>query len=87
MCISTTNHIDALDNALKRSGRLGDIYKEFGKMTVKDIRDNYKLWFGKILPQSIEEQIHDYNFTQAEIGQIFRNPNHDDVLKCLSQKK
>ncbi len=87
MCVSTTNHIETLDNALKRSGRLGDICKEFGKMTVKDIKDNYKLWFNKSLNKTVEEQLHDYTFTQAEIGQIFRNPNHEDVLKHLVYKK
>ena len=86
MCISTTNHIETLDNALKRSGRLGDICKEFGKMTVKDIKDNYNLWYKKDLPKYIEEQLHDYTFTQAEIGQIFRNPNHEDVVKSLIYK-
>lgn len=86
MCISTTNHIETLDNALKRSGRLGDICKEFGKMTVKDVKDNYRLWFKKDLPKYIEEQVHDYTFTQAEIGQMFRNPNHDDVIKSLCKK-
>lgn len=76
MIVMTSNHPQHLDPALLRPGRIDRII-EFKKMRLCDIRDMFALWFhegrNEITFESCVEKydIHDYKYSQAEIGQLF----------------
>lgn len=84
MLIMTTNHVERLDSALLRAGRL-DMIVEFKKMTREDIGKMYNLWFDKSIPNNVYDHIKDYQFTQADIGKMFIKTNIKEIHKCLTK--
>lgn len=83
ICIFTTNYPDRLDSALLRPGRI-DINIEFKKLRKCDINDLYSLWFHESIPETIYNEMVDYRFSQAEIGNLF-SEYYDDI-DMLHQK-
>ncbi len=81
--IMTTNHVEKLDKALLRPGRI-DMQINFGELLKKDVNSLYEIWFGESIPLQIYEQMHDYIYTQAEIGQIFTTNNLDYIHNQLA---
>ena len=55
------------------------------KMRRVDVADMYKLWFNSTIPNNIYEKMTDYQFSQAEIGQLFSryHENSKQLLKKL----
>ena len=84
ICIFTTNYPDRIDKALMRPGRI-DLVIEMKKMRKVDVSDMYKLWFNETIPKQVYDKMTDYQFSQAEIGQLFSEYCHDlkQVLKRL----
>jgi hypothetical protein len=72
MCVMTSNHPEALDPALLRPGRFGDVRHEFVRMSPESVSAMHRLWFGCDMPademaalRCVQPQ------TQAEVGQAF----------------
>ena len=82
MIIMTSNHPEQIDEALLRPGRI-DLTFEFKKMRRCDVANMYKLWFDKEMPKDIYDQIRDYMFSQADIGNIFSRVSLDDIHSAL----
>lgn len=71
MIIFTTNHVENLDPAILRPGRVDHIL-EIKRLTRKDVRCMYRYWFGSDLPSAVvETMLPDRTFAQAEMGKIF----------------
>ena len=82
MIIMTSNHPEHIDPALMRPGRI-DVNIEFKKLRRRDISDMYRLWFSERMPECVFQNIKDYTFTQAEIGNIFASKNKHLIRKKL----
>jgi hypothetical protein len=80
--IMTSNHPETLDEALLRPGRI-DLNLQLNEMDKVDVNRLYKLWFGEDLPGKIFENMHDYKFTQADLGLLFSSKNKDKIYKKL----
>ena len=75
MCVFTTNHIESIDSAFLRPGRI-DVIMEFKKLRKVDIQSLFKIWFNKSIPEKDFGMIKDYTISQAEFGKIcFDNIN------------
>ena len=68
-----------------RPGRI-DMCIEFKKLRRVDIKNLYKLWFGKEVEESILTQIEDYSISQAEFGKLCFENNAEKVLEILINK-
>ena len=84
MVIITSNYPEKIDKAILRPGRI-DINIEFKRMIKANINKQYELWFNASIPNSILENIPDYKFTQAEIGEIFQSKNPAKIFHELTQ--
>lgn len=80
--IFTTNHPQNIDPALIRPGRIDHVI-EFKNMTRNDVNAMYNLWFGEEIPKSVLDQMQDYAFSQAEIGNMFKKFGKIDALAVL----
>jgi hypothetical protein len=78
MIIFTTNHPERIDPALMRPGRV-DINVCFKRLNRFDVARLYHLWFHEVLNTDL---IRDYEYTQAELGQLFseHGPDVKNVL-------
>ena len=83
ICIFTTNYPDRLDKALMRPGRI-DLVIEMKKMRRVDVADIYKLWFNDSIPKNVYDKMTDYQFSQAEIGNLFSQ--YRDNVKQIHKK-
>jgi chaperone BCS1 len=76
----TTNHIDVLDKALIRPGRI-DIKINFQKCTCYDIQQMIKkFWDINIDLSSINPEI-EGKYTNAEVINIFRSTNDFETIQ------
>ncbi len=82
MIIMSTNHVDSLDPALIRPGRI-DLTIEFKKLSKKMVADIYKQWFYCDMDNYVYNQMKDYVYTQAEIGNLFSNKSVKEINKIL----
>ena len=85
MIIMTSNHPDMLDPALLRPGRI-DLTIEFKKLTRTNIKDIYRYWFDKDLPDECLAKLKDFVFSQAEIGNMFATMDESYILRCLQER-
>ena len=80
----TTNHIQEIDDALLRPGRI-DYVLELGRLSKSDIREMYSQWFdGDEIPESVYRDMSDATFTQADVGCIFTH-NREIVHRLLTK--
>ena len=70
MMVLTTNHVEKLDAALIRPGRI-DVNHCFTRMSRSDVRDAYNLWFRDELPSLAYGALKDYTYSQAELAELF----------------
>ena len=90
MMVITTNHIDKLDPALIRPGRV-DTCLQFKKCTPAAIMDIFHNFYGRdSLPTDFDiRQVPDNAWTPAEVVQIFvtnsRQPNKALQRVCSDQ--
>jgi chaperone BCS1 len=85
--IATTNHIEKLDAALIRPGRI-DLKLEIGFATKEVVRDFMVRFFGKCeFPKNVELR---KNITVAELqGMVLEGKTHDEIMKnieCVDTK-
>jgi len=74
-CIFTTNHIEKIDKAFLRPGRIDNII-EFKKLRKVDMEKLFSIWFNMKIPDRYRNMLKDYIITQAEFGKLcFENMN------------
>ena len=81
--IFTSNHIESLDPALLRKGRI-DIMIEFRNMRKQDVNDMYKLWFDMPIPEAVYGKMKDEAFSQADLGNLFKTMDMNAINKALA---
>lgn len=86
MIVMTTNHPEAMDEALIRPGRI-DICHEFKRLSRQHVCDVYKLWYGVQFPCEKIELIPDGHFTQAEVAQLFSTRNAEAASNAILKEK
>ncbi len=67
--VFTTNHVEKIDKALIRPGRI-DLIVDFKKLRKQDIQDLFRLWFHRDIPERDFKAIKDYCVTQADFGKL-----------------
>lgn len=85
MLVMSSNHPEVLDPALVRPGRI-DMVIEFKKLTRKSVRDVYKHWFNKDIPNDVYANMKDYMFSQADIGNMFTRCSQTEIYRTLCGK-
>ena len=81
--ILTTNHINKLDPALIREGRI-DIKVEMKKASRNIVKQMFNWFYKKELDNDILQKIPDMHFTPAKISNIFYK-NHDNSEMAISE--
>ena len=81
MMVITTNHLDKLDPALIRPGRV-DTMLEFKKATKDAVRDIFQHFFtSEMVPGDLDvDQVSDGVWTPAEVVQICADSPHDAAV-------
>jgi SpoVK/Ycf46/Vps4 family AAA+-type ATPase len=86
MIIFTTNHVDVLDPAIIRPGRVDHVI-EIRRLTKQNVKDMYRHWFDRELPTDVEQNMcDDRTFTQAEMGKLFLTKNMAHIHGTLCVK-
>jgi len=86
--VITTNHVDKLDKALIRPGRV-DFKIEMKKATRQVIGSILQQFYNESIDLSILEKVHDYEKTPAEISDIVKNSfflGHS-LMECVKNIK
>ena len=89
MLIMTTNHVDRLDPALVRPGRL-DMHVLFGLASRQDIDNMFHLWHGRALTPAEMAHIPDRVISHAEVTELLwrgRGEGADAVACRLGQRQ
>jgi chaperone BCS1 len=81
--ILTTNHINKLDPALIREGRI-DIKVEMKKASRNIVKQMFNWFYKKELDNDILQKMPDMHFTPAKISNIFYK-NHDNSEMAISE--
>lgn len=78
----TTNHLEKLDPALIRPGRI-DMILHLDYCTVEQIQDMYRLFFNADIPEAILDKLVDRIVSPAELSCIFQHhrPNPQKALE------
>lgn len=84
MIIMTSNNPEILDEALLRPGRI-DLNLELTALERVDVNNFYKLWFDEDIPVDVYENMHDYTFTQADLGLLFSSKNKETIHTKLTR--
>ena len=84
MIVMTTNHIEKLDSALIRPGRI-DVKHEFVRLSRRDVKDMFGLWYGQTLPENVMHHVHDFQFSQAELAKLFTGCSIQEAILRLTQ--
>ena len=79
ICIFTTNHVNVLDPAFLRPGRI-DMHIEFKNMRSCDINNMFFIWFDYYIPQEDLKFVIDYKYSQADIGKLFMEHLNDPKI-------
>jgi len=85
MLVMSSNHPEVLDPALVRPGRI-DMVIEFKKLSRKSVRDVYKHWFNKDIPNDVYSHMKDYMFSQADLGNMFARFSQAEIYRILCGK-
>ena len=84
--VATTNHIENVDPAIMRPGRLGNVI-ELRRLTKENVAKYYVQWFEKDIPEDVLCNMNDRVYTQAEIGELFLLHDEEKILSYLSQNR
>lgn len=81
--IMTTNHVDVLDPALIRPGRI-DINLKMGYLDKFNINQYYIQWFGQPINPEVYFKMRDDKYTQADLGKLFQTKDLELINRELS---